>query len=1120
MRRRGELFLPGAIFSPGLISPICRQIDRLRSRIFILVGLGIGVGLISQGLQGCAPSRAASPSLSRADGVDEDGRFAWHPPSPRDSLPARLSHLFTGAGQVTLPEGEWAASVPQSENPGWPRTVALELPDRRSRIAVFETRFARGAYATKDLDLALAFLFKLDMAPAKVGEIGRNLRLYLPPLPPKNHLGLALLSDTNLVFLHVKTSDTILKSSILAWADTCSLFEPGNQGNVNSQNTFLAAIENTLGLKATEDSAYSEAAVRFQLAMTLDSLNPRYLANRAAMDQALKHTPDGIQRILAHPSLFQDTRSGDMYGVLGGLYEEVGDYEKAKQCALKGLEKDPDNREWLINLSDALWGLGDRVQSKNVLLRRYAEKPDFRLLIYLAGTYLGLEEYENARNVLKQAQSMGPPDIKSVEYTLRAHIGLKDFAAAQDYAHELQDSLPESSMIRLLIGITAFNLKQYREALRQVQIALQIEPSLREAQELSTQITTLLGGKSNHILRTPLAPLKTTLHLRDAPKRLKDSTLGPIIRSYPLTLIDQNIVYSWAPNAAWQKTRHQLFFIPDGRRLLQFSELNYELNPTSMRFYVNRFRLYDSLMRPLDDGKLRDFYVTGNHTTDMHPENLLVHLPIKAKAGPHFLEVMTTEASQVASPDFPYVRFEQQAVYPLVSTRFEILHPPANLLVSPRGECRLDSLPDRLILTMTKPVLPLDRSFFSTPPEFSTGFSASPFTTWRDIGKSYWATLEAAGLSPDSLPFSVRERAAEITSARRDLDPIKALFRYVRDSVRYDNYEFSLQAQIPVPSDQILQKGLADCKGHALLLVQMLKSLGYQANLFLVDLDHPGEPELPSLNQFNHMIVFIPAQKGQNALYLDPTDKFMAFRRSPLNLEGRIGLIVDRETSRLGTVPEIDIPQEHQAFVYHRLDVGKDGLADGTDSVVLNGKLASWFREHYHNWNQATRQQTLMSWMSENYPPFIERGFSLNFVDDPDQPLSLVFRYETRFALQKGDRDIEHYPKLELSFLRFPPPHLCRQPVYFAHEVGIQSEWLYRLPKGYAWKTTDIDREVNANYLRWKFSIQQSVPEDIVVKQKWQVEPFVATPEEYGRSYTEWSPILARAGLRLTANRP
>jgi hypothetical protein len=195
-------------------------------------------------------------------------------------------------------------------------------------------------------------------------------------------------------------------------------------------------------------------------------------------------------------------------------------------------------------------------------------------------------------------------------------------------------------------------------------------------------------------------------------------------------------------------------------------------------------------------------------------------------------------------------------------------------------------------------------------------------------------------------------------------------------------------------------------------------------------------------------------------------------------------------------------------------------VALGSDSVVLTGKLAGWFRDHYNHWNPATRVQTLMSWMSEGYPPFIDRGFRLSQIDNPDEPLSLVFRYETRFSLQKGQREIEHFPKLELSFLRFPPPKLCRQPVYFANEVVIQSEWIYHLPDGFVWKTTDIDREVNANSLQWKFSIQQNVPETILIRQRWQVEPFIASPEEYGRNFTEWSPILARAGLSLVATKP
>lgn len=1066
----------------------------------------------------------------------EDGRFALHR-SDRDRDTPKIPFLTSHAGRFDLPQGQWVSSIPHREEAGQARQIAIQIPERLWRAALYECRLKDRHLSVRQIEDALGILFRLDARHDKA-QIGKPL-IFLPPALssatdsasaktsptlPRPHAGLAWITDSSVVFVHIEAKDSTAMPRILAWADSAFKMSPrhetGTWADDVAQQRFAAALENTLGLKATEESHYDSAMAHYDRAFSLDSLNPRYLANIAALDQVKKQTSLGITRIESRSKLFAEEGASELHGVLGGLYEELGDYEKARRHAVKALELDPDNREWLINFSDALWGLGERVQSKNVLLGRYAKNPDFRLSVYLAGTYLGLEEYENARIVLEQAHATHGPDAKSAEYMLRAYIGLKDFGAAQGYVQSLGDTLPRSGMIHFLLGITAFNLKQYRTALKEVQEALREDPTHREAQELSTQITALLGGKSNQILRTPLQALKTQINLKQARARLKQAEVESIAQEYPLTLLEQHITFDWSPGRPWHKTRHQFFYIPNGKRLLQFSELNYELNPTSMRFYVNRFRLYDSALTPIEDSRARDFYVTGNHNTTLHPENLLVHLPIKARAGKHFLEVITTEASQVPDKEFPYVRFGQQAVYPMVHTRFDIMRPPANLLVSPRGECKIDSLPDRLSLTMNKPVLPLDKRFFSVPPEFTTGFSASAFATWREVGAAYWKTLDQAGMNPDSIPFAIRERAAEIVQANRSMPAMRSLFRYVRDSVRYNNYEFSLQAQIPDGSETVMQRSQGDCKGHALLLVQMLKAQGYAAHLFLVDQDHPGEPELPSLNQFNHMMVHVPAQKGKPAYFLDPTEKRMAFRRAPLTLEGRLGLIVDGEQSRLGTVPEIDSAGEHQAQVFHTFKVRDDGMAAGTDSVVLNGKLAAWFRDHYHSWNVATRMQTLMSWMSEGYPAFVDRGFSLLHADDPDEPLTLVFRYETRFNLVKGQREVEHVPKLEMSFLRFPPPQACRQPVYFANEVIIHSEWVYHLPGGYVWKTTDIDREVSANYLYWKFSIQQDVPESIRIRQQWKVDPFVATPEDYGRSYAEWGPILARSGLRLAASKP
>jgi hypothetical protein len=60
---------------------------------------------------------------------------------------------------------------------------------------------------------------------------------------------------------------------------------------------------------------------------------------------------------------------------------------------------------------------------------------------------------------------------------------------------------------------------------------------------------------------------------------------------------------------------------------------------------------------------------------------------------------------------------------------------------------------------------------------------------------------------------------------------------------------------------------------------------------------------------------------------------------------------------------------------------------------------------------------------------------------------------------------------------------------------------------------------LSEQYLHWLLSINQSTPESIVIKQNWRIDPFVATPEEYGKIQAEWDPILSRSGLRLSISK-
>lgn len=1015
----------------------------------------------------------------------------------------------------------WIVVPAERTEKGFPALTLVRAGDRKLRISLYETSLPKGHSNDNRISSALAYLFKADRDsnPESAEPPKARINLFKSPQDTLKQWGIFMHVDTNLLYVSVESKSPIPPDGLGRIQDIRMDFLPQKTGSAPDSclKSFRGALENTLGLKAVEDSNWTAAMKHFQKALELDTGNASYLVNCAAIFQVRKEILPGLDFLSRHPRLL--TTSGELAGIMGALFEELGKYQEAKEWALKALELEPGNTEWLINLSDALWGLGERVHSKNVLLRRYSEQPGMRLSVYLASTYLGLEEYENARQVLERARVDSAPTEKAAEYYLRALAGLKDYEGALGYVRTLGNDFPPSSNNFLLKGTCEFNLKLYRLAGQSAKASVDLDPSNREAQQLATQVAALVGNRSNLILRTPIAPLKTKSTLAAAKRMLEKTENQALAAQYPLTLLTQNIVYSWAPKTRWKKTRHQFYHIKDARKLFRLSELTYELNPGYTRFYVNAFRLYDANGKVMEEEGISDFYVTKSHNTTLHPENLLVHLPLKTRPGAQYLEAITTEEAQVPVTEFPYLRYDHAFPFPVLNTSYEILHPPRHLLLSAFGQTKVDSLADRLVIRMDEPTPPFEANFRPYNDEFGTGFSATPFSTWREVGRNYQRLLEKSGIRFDSIPLPAQERAAETMDRNRGGNPVQALFRFVRDSVRYNNYEFSLQALVPERCETVLTNGYSDCKGHSLLLMQMLKARNIEAHLCLVSLNHTGDLDQPSLHQFNHMIVHVPAQKGLPQYFLDPTEKSYAFRRSPLALEGKNVLIVDDENSRMATIPELDSSGEHRVQVFHNLKVDPAQTAVGSDSMVLTGKVASEFRAHMKAWNPNTKYENLLSWLAQSYPAFADERFRVLNENDPDAPLIMVFRYRAKFPFIAALQEFEHFPKLELSFLRFPRATSRRAPVYFPHEIQINSQWLYEIPKGYGWKSLNLDRELSEHYLHWLLSINQGSPESIVIKQNWRIDPFVATPEEYGKIQAEWDPILARSGLRLSISK-
>jgi transglutaminase-like putative cysteine protease len=102
--------------------------------------------------------------------------------------------------------------------------------------------------------------------------------------------------------------------------------------------------------------------------------------------------------------------------------------------------------------------------------------------------------------------------------------------------------------------------------------------------------------------------------------------------------------------------------------------------------------------------------------------------------------------------------------------------------------------------------------------------------TWQQLADDYLKSI-ANRLEPDE---STARLAEQITvGAKSNDDRTVALVRYVQNHLTYKAIEFGSHSRQPNPVAVIVANKYGDCKDHALLLVQLMRSGGLSAQLAL-----------------------------------------------------------------------------------------------------------------------------------------------------------------------------------------------------------------------------------------------------------------------------------------------
>ncbi len=234
--------------------------------------------------------------------------------------------------------------------------------------------------------------------------------------------------------------------------------------------------------------------------------------------------------------------------------------------------------------------------------------------------------------------------------------------------------------------------------------------------------------------------------------------------------------------------------------------------------------------------------------------------------------------------------------------------------------------------------------------EVAANLRVSTVPDWRTWLGWEQALLEGAFRGSPELEALVKRLGAGAVTGDEKLARVHA---FVMEDIRYQqDYESFIAGVKPHPAPMVLERRYGDCKDKAVLFIELAKRLGVEAHFALVRTRDAGplDVDVP-MQQFNHAIVYVPAQPGVAAArFFDPTAEQLDLDVLRADDAGTKSLVFDPVTG-LHTWREIPFepPAAHRETSDLELSLSKDGAAQGTFRLEAKGRTGSLLRRLARN---------------------------------------------------------------------------------------------------------------------------------------------------------------------------
>ena len=715
---------------------------------------------------------------------------------------------------------------------------------------------------------------------------------------------------------------------------------------------------------------------------------------------------------------------------LAQAYSLAGNNDKAlqqwDQIFANGYANEDHFLEW-INLLMAQ----NREKDALTAVEKYSKsQPSPRVKRWHASILGRNDRWDEAISMLAPATEGPAPAVESLYLLGEIQNDAGHYEDAEKTAGRLVAVGEETSRAWLILGWSEWHRKQWKSAREAFEKAAGKSPDSPVVKEALAMTAGAMGQGVAEVSRTPLEPVLLPAAVREL-IAAQPAPPESLTKGHGAILLERHTGYYFETGKPSRVTQTYRVNVVDNTGVEAYSTLAITFYPASEKIHVNSLTVKDETGKLIQEGSSADAYTTADNGDTATGASIL-RVPVPGLRRGCTLEATITVEDKGKSTKAPFHRDLLVGGFPALARAWYFTGSPEAWKFATAPGLRAIKGPNSKSYVIFNTRAYRGEGFMPALEDWQPWGMAGPVgEDWKTIASDYLKRI-ADRLAPDDSTIAVWESLQKGTLTPEE--KLGVIVRHVQSSLTYKGLEFGTRAMVPSQISKIQTDHYGDCKDHTLLLYHLLRRAGIPCHPALVDTGWKLRPELPSLEQFNHMILFVPQASRQP--WLDATDEWLDLTTSlPESLAGRQALVLDPERPRFEKLGEAT-----PSLIRIERSIASAGETDirVNETLTLSGAAASWARSWLLSY-PASEHSGLIRRQLDRQGNFTIEAVSLGDAEDRSKPFTIQMTYVASNAIEPEAATL-HLPCFwECDYLSMSPIEDRQSPFLQSPSLSIRS---------------------------------------------------------------------------------